>query len=67
MNAYNTNRYAERLLSMYKATNDNHVRQTIDLEWRAAWADLLRQYHKRLIKRLWFHCISPSYFNGYWQ
>ena len=44
MNAHQTNRYCERLLSMYKATNDHHARQTIDLEWRAAWADLLRQY-----------------------
>jgi len=52
VNAYHTNRYADRLLRMYQATTDTHVRQTIDLEWRAAWADLLRQYHQRLLKRL---------------
>ena len=51
MNAYHTNRYCERLLRMYTATLDSHVRQTIDLEWRAAWADLLRQYNARLISR----------------
>ena len=52
MNAYQTNRYADRLLRMYKATNDTHVRQTIDLEWRAAWSDLLRQHHERTVNRL---------------
>ena len=52
MNAYHTNRYCERLLSMYKATNDNHVRHTIDTEWRAAWSDLLRQHHERTVNRL---------------
>jgi len=52
MNAYHTNRYCERLLSMYQATSNSHVRQTIDLEWRAAWADLLRQYNERLINRM---------------
>ena len=52
MNAYHTNRYCDRLLRMYKATNDDHVRHTIDLEWRAAWADLLRQHHERTVNRL---------------
>jgi len=52
MNAYTTNRLCERLLSMYTATLDSHVRQTIDMEWRAAWADLLRQYNERLINRM---------------
>ena len=44
MNAHQTNRYADQLLRMYQATSDSHVRHTIDLEWRAAWTDLLRQY-----------------------
>ena len=52
MNAHQTNRYADRLLRMYKATNDDHVRHTIDLEWRAAWADLLRQHRERTTNRL---------------
>jgi len=51
MNAHNTNRYADRLLRMYQATSDSLVRQTIDLEWRSAWSDLLRQYNERLISR----------------